>query len=168
MEIGLNDRGRDIEIYGQQITLKDKNKFLSRKENQMPLKAECSQKDASVTEEISKALVKKSLTNSHSLEKSIGRSNPYSNNTYIRAIERLRDCQPPYYFTLLEDLTHSYDHPCVLDLKMGTRLYGDDATEERIQFHKAQSEMTTSCRLGVRIGGMQVSDKSDIFTRKII
>ncbi|CAD5111679.1 DgyrCDS965 [Dimorphilus gyrociliatus] len=154
MEVGYAHSEGDIEIYGQQIQLLDKDRFLYKKENQFLLKSDCPQKD--VTEEVHRSSVEKLFLHSDRLQPSTGISNPYSNSTYVRALERLKDRKPPHYFTLLEDLTHSFSRPCVLDLKMGTRLYGDDASEERVVFHKIQSEMTTSCRLGVRVGGMQL------------
>ncbi|KOB75429.1 Inositol triphosphate 3-kinase c [Operophtera brumata] len=35
------------------------------------------------------------------------------------------------YFLMMENITSSYRRPCVLDLKMGTRQHGDDATAEK-------------------------------------
>ena len=36
-------------------------------------------------------------------------------------------------YIVLENLTDGYKKPCVLDLKMGTRMWGDFATEAKIQ-----------------------------------
>ena len=62
----------------------------------------------------------------------------------------------PVDYMVIEDLTANYRCPVILDLKIGTRQYGDDVSEEKKQLHIARCAHSTSNKLGVRICGMQV------------
>lgn len=59
-------------------------------------------------------------------------------------------------FLVLEDLTFPFRYPSVLDVKVGTRDYDDEASEEKRRRHIEKCRMTTSATYGVRLTGMQV------------
>ncbi|KAG0243804.1 hypothetical protein BGW41_001316 [Actinomortierella wolfii] len=58
----------------------------------------------------------------------------------------------------LENVSHGFTHPCILDLKLGTQLYDDNATEEKKARLAAVAAKTTSGTLGFRMTGFQVYD----------
>ncbi|KAG9073006.1 hypothetical protein KI688_000787 [Linnemannia hyalina] len=66
----------------------------------------------------------------------------------------------------LENVSLGFKKPCVLDLKMGTQLFDDDASEEKKARLGAVAANTTTLPLGFRMTGFEVydSEKGD-FTK---
>ncbi|XP_030212521.1 inositol hexakisphosphate kinase 2 [Gadus morhua] len=85
--------------------------------------------------------------------------NPWSLQCHQKHLQTMKDNakqRNQYRFILLENLTWRHAVPCVLDLKMGTRQHGDDASEEKKALHMRKCQQSTSATIGVRLGGMQV------------
>lgn len=59
-------------------------------------------------------------------------------------------------FIVLENVAAQFQVPCILDLKMGTRVHGDDASDAKRQSQIRKCETTTSSQLGLRLCGMKV------------
>ncbi|KAK9767534.1 hypothetical protein K7432_002634 [Basidiobolus ranarum] len=59
----------------------------------------------------------------------------------------------------IEDISSGFRKPCILDIKLGTRLYDDDATSEKKARAIANAEKTTSGSSGIRICGLKVYDR---------
>nr|XP_023667064.1 inositol hexakisphosphate kinase 1 isoform X2 [Paramormyrops kingsleyae] len=85
--------------------------------------------------------------------------NPWSLRCHKQQLSRMRSESKDrklYKFLLLENVVHRFSCPCILDLKMGTRQHGDDATEEKAARQMRKCQQSTSATLGVRVCGMQV------------
>ncbi|XP_015244899.1 PREDICTED: inositol hexakisphosphate kinase 2-like [Cyprinodon variegatus] len=85
--------------------------------------------------------------------------NPWSLKCHQQQLQRMKENakhRNQYKFILLENLTWRYRVPCVLDLKMGTRQHGDDASEEKKANQIRKCQQSTSASIGVRLCGMQV------------
>ncbi|XP_060723416.1 inositol hexakisphosphate kinase 2b [Tachysurus vachellii] len=85
--------------------------------------------------------------------------NPWSLQCHQQHLQRMKENSKhrnQHKFILLENLTWRYRVPCVLDLKMGTRQHGDDASEEKKANQIRKCQQSTSSLIGVRLCGMQV------------
>ncbi|KAG7494728.1 inositol hexakisphosphate kinase 2-like [Solea senegalensis] len=85
--------------------------------------------------------------------------NPWSLKCHQQHLQRMKENakhRNQYKFILLENLTWQHTVPCVLDLKMGTRQHGDDASEEKKAMQIRKCQQSTSSSIGVRLCGMQV------------
>jgi len=82
--------------------------------------------------------------------------NPWSLHCYKLEAAKMRKNNKLHKFILLENLASQFAYPCVLDLKMGTRVHGDDASQEKRERQMAKCAATTSSTLGFRLCGMQV------------
>ncbi|KAJ1952200.1 hypothetical protein IWQ62_006277 [Dispira parvispora] len=59
----------------------------------------------------------------------------------------------------LENLLYGFSKPCIMDLKMGQRLYDDQASEAKRQWGIEAARSTTTGCLGLRISGIEVFDQ---------
>jgi len=64
-------------------------------------------------------------------------------------------CKKAEDYIVLEDITHSFNKPTILDLKMGTRQYSDGMNSSKIARKKQRSLDTTSDGMGMRIAGIR-------------
>lgn len=71
-----------------------------------------------------------------------------------------KKCRPNRWIKL-EDVNSQFNTPCVMDCKIGTRHYDDDASPEKRQRHIDKANRTTSASCGMRYTGMQ-SFKRDL------
>ena len=57
---------------------------------------------------------------------------------------------------MLENLAFAFGRPNILDIKLGTVLYADDAPPEKRERMLKAARETTSLQTGIRITGFQV------------
>lgn len=93
------------------------------------------------------------------VSKSTTKHNPWVLKTFS-ALSEFTDSMKDQRFIMLENLVSKFEYPCIMDLKMGTRLHDDNATESKKQSHESKVNETTSGALGLRITGIQIYDKS--------
>jgi len=59
-------------------------------------------------------------------------------------------------YIVIEDLTHGFKKPCILDVKIGRQSYGEDASPEKKASMEAKDKKSTTWTLGARITAMKV------------
>ena len=58
----------------------------------------------------------------------------------------------------IENLLKNYSKPSIIDIKIGTRLWSEDASADKRARMEEQARVTTSFETGLRICGMKVCD----------
>ncbi|KAL3231607.1 Uncharacterized protein RNJ44_00142 [Nakaseomyces bracarensis] len=64
-------------------------------------------------------------------------------------------------FIVLNNIIHGFSKPNIMDIKLGAKLYDDDASEDKKERMKRVSNMTTSGSLSFRICGMKIERTVD-------
>jgi len=59
-------------------------------------------------------------------------------------------------FIIIQDLTHGFKKPCILDVKIGRQSFGEDASPEKKESMEAKDKQSTTFPLGARITAMKV------------
>ena len=62
---------------------------------------------------------------------------------------------------IIEDLLSGFQRPNVIDIKLGTQLWDEDSSKEKIQRMEKASRETTSFETGVRLTGWRVSKRRE-------
>jgi len=63
-------------------------------------------------------------------------------------------------FILIEDLTYGMKHPCIMDIKMGTRTAGEDSNIFKKNFMINKDKSTTSFNFGLRLVALRSFNKN--------
>uniref|UniRef100_A0A1I7TLL0 Kinase n=1 Tax=Caenorhabditis tropicalis TaxID=1561998 RepID=A0A1I7TLL0_9PELO len=79
----------------------------------------------------------------------------------LEVVQELMKSQPEKYYLILKDATHNMKQPRILDMKLGTRTYGDHITEEKKKHHVLKSKSNTTFSLGLRLCGGSFFDSED-------
>ncbi|XP_024521079.1 inositol polyphosphate multikinase beta [Selaginella moellendorffii] len=72
----------------------------------------------------------------------------------------------PTRYAVLEDVTKSFDQPCIIDIKMGFQTWYPEAGEAYRKKCEIKDRESTTGTLGIRVSGMQVYDPSTRFKWK--
>lgn len=85
-----------------------------------------------------------------------------------RDIIALRTLMPNYYgrqmrgdteLMVMENLCFNMTHPCILDVKLGTVTWFEDAAAKKVKSKSGKADRTTSSQLGFRIAGRVYKDQ---------
>ncbi|KAJ1658021.1 hypothetical protein IWQ61_002657 [Dispira simplex] len=87
---------------------------------------------------------------------SIPRSPPVS----LEIIKQPKRAPSLKHAVCLENLLYGFSKPCIMDLKIGQRLYDDQASEAKRQWGIEAAQSTTTGSLGLRISGIEVFDQA--------
>ena len=91
------------------------------------------------------------------------RTHPFLCRCVVRYVETRQEASGQQVL-VLENLCAGMGTPAVLDLKMGTRTYGDDATPEKVLEQTAKMISSTTGTLGIRVVGARVPCERGGFT----
>ncbi|EKM56120.1 uncharacterized protein PHACADRAFT_145233 [Phanerochaete carnosa HHB-10118-sp] len=73
-------------------------------------------------------------------------------------VDEERSAQGPAQSIVLENLSYGFAKPNILDIKLGTTLYDEDASDEKRARMEKKARETTSLETGVRLTGFQIYD----------
>ncbi|CAD2220329.1 hypothetical protein AGDE_15747 [Angomonas deanei] len=73
----------------------------------------------------------------------------------------------PIQLIVLEDVCHGFSYPCVMDMKIGSRQYGLNASERKKKSKNFKARTTCSWEYGIRLAGLRRWDEGQqAFTTK--
>ncbi|KAI1727223.1 inositol polyphosphate kinase domain-containing protein [Ditylenchus destructor] len=84
--------------------------------------------------------------------------NPWAFHCQLKSMKIRKEAKGAKRFLMFENLAAKYNHPCIVDFKLGTRQYGDSVSEKKKWSHIFKCASTTSKDLGLRICGLQYYD----------
>uniref|UniRef100_A0A915DJK0 Kinase n=1 Tax=Ditylenchus dipsaci TaxID=166011 RepID=A0A915DJK0_9BILA len=87
-------------------------------------------------------------------------TNLWAGQCQSKVVQKLLKGYDKHWFIILEDVVSAYKRPCVIDLKMGTRQYGDDASAQKRLSQTQKCRQSTSEQMGIRLVGMQLFHQS--------
>jgi len=86
--------------------------------------------------------------------------------SFIKIKEKYIKADDNEYYINMENLLLPFKNPTIMDLKLGTRLYDDNANEEKKQRMILNAASTTSLKTGLKICGLHITNKSDKTVKK--